>query len=172
MEEEDDVTLLVIGGDEIDPERQRLGQVVDRLGITDRVKFLPSVKQEQLPEYYSAADVCVFPSYYESFGLAALEAMACGTPVVASRVGGLPSIVREGETGYLIPSRCPAAFIQRIEILTINDHLRTLMGRAARERALELSWGIAVDSLLSVFCGLAEERVLDSLEAGGVPAAD
>ena len=175
MEEEDDVTLLVIGGDEIDTERQRLGEVVDRLGITERVRFLPSVKQDQLPEYYSAADVCVFPSYYESFGLAALEAMSCGTPVVASRVGGLPSIVKEGETGYLIPSRCPSAFIQRIEILITNDHLRTIMGRAARERALELGWGVAVDRLLSVFCGLAEERVLGSLGrnyAAGAPAAD
>ena len=172
MEEEDDVTLLIVGGADSDPERHRLNDVVDRLGITDRVKFLPSVKQEQLPEYYSAADVCVFPSYYESFGLAALESMACGTPVVASRVGGLPSIVREGETGYLIPTRCPAAFIQRIEILITNDHLRTLMGRAARERALELGWGVAVDRLIAVFCGLAEERVLGTLGTSSISAAD
>lgn len=172
MEEEDDVTLLVIGGKENDPERQRLEQVVSRLGISDHVRFLQSVKQDQLPKYYSAADVCVFPSYYESFGLAALEAMACGTPVVASRVGGLPSILREGETGYLIPSRCPAAFIQRLEILLANDHLRTMMGRAARERALQLGWGVAVDRLMGVFCGLAEERVLGSLAAVGAPAAD
>ncbi|MDA1256615.1 MAG: glycosyltransferase [Chloroflexi bacterium] len=163
MEDEDDVTLLVIGGDKEDPERQRLETVAQKLEISDRVRFLPSVKQEQLPEFYSAADVCVFPSYYESFGLAALEAMSCGTPVVASRVGGLPSVVREGETGYLIPSRCPAAFIQRIEILLINDHLRMMMGRAARERALQLGWGVAVDRLISVFCGLAKERILNSL---------
>ncbi len=172
MEEEDDVTLLIVGGADSDPERQRLEQVVGRLGIAERVRFLPSVKQDQLPEYYSAADVCVFPSYYESFGLAALEAMACGTPVVASRVGGLPSILREGETGYLIPTRCPAAFIQRIEILITNDHLRTLMGRAARERAMELGWGVAVDRLMSVFCGLAEERVLGTLKSSSVSAAD
>ncbi|MCH7642285.1 MAG: glycosyltransferase [Chloroflexi bacterium] len=170
MEEEDDVTLLVIGGAEDDPERRRLEQVVSKLNICDRVMFMPSVKQDRLPLYYSAADVCVFPSYYESFGLAALEAMACGTPVVASRVGGLPSIVREGETGYLIHSRCPAAFIQRLEILLINDHLRLLMGRAARERALQMGWGVAVDRLLSVFCGLAEERILESLEFAGVSA--
>ena len=172
MEEEDDVTLLVIGGARRDPERRRLERVVSRLGISDRVRFMPAVKQARLPQYYSAADVCVFPSYYESFGLAALEAMACGTPVVASRVGGLPSIVREGETGYLIPSRCPAAFIQRLEILLANDHLRTVMGRAARERALQLGWGVAVDRLMSVFCALAEEQVLGSLEIAGVPAAD
>ena len=170
MEEEDDVTLLVIGGAEDDPERRRLEQVVSKLNICDRVMFMPSIKQDRLPLYYSAADVCVFPSYYESFGLAALEAMACGTPVVASRVGGLPSIVREGETGYLIHSRCPAAFIQRLEILLINDHLRLLMGRAARERALQMEWGVAVDRLLSVFCGLAEERILESLEFAGVSA--
>lgn len=172
MEEEDDVTLLIVGGTDTDPERHRLNDVVDRLGITHRVRFLPSVKQDQLPEYYSAADVCVFPSYYESFGLAALESMACGTPVVASRVGGLPSIIREGETGYLIPTRCPAAFIQRIEILITNDHLRSLMGRAARERALELGWGVAVDRLVAVFCGLAEERVLGTLGASSISAAD
>lgn len=172
MEDEDDVTLLIIGGTDTDPERHRLKDVVTRLGITERVRFLPSVKQDILPSYYSAADVCVFPSYYESFGLAALESMACGTPVVASRVGGLPSIIREGETGYLIPTRCPAAFIQRIEILITNDYLRSLMGRSARQRALDLGWAVAVDHLMAVFCGLAEEQLLGTLSSSSVSAAD
>ena len=116
--------------------------------------------------------MCVFPSYYESFGLAALESMACGTPVVASRVGGLPSIIREGETGYMIPTRCPAAFIQRIEILITNDYLRSLMGRSARQRALDLGWAVAVDHLMAVFCGLAEDQLLGTLSSSSVSAAD
>ena len=72
-----------------------------------RVTFVGAVSHDVLPLYYNAADVCAIPSYYESFGLVAIEAMACGTPVVATRVGGLISTIRDGETGYLIPWRCP-----------------------------------------------------------------
>ncbi|MFW6174983.1 MAG: glycosyltransferase [Chloroflexota bacterium] len=155
MEPDDDVCLLIVGGSSEDPERQRLEEVARKLGITGRVVFREAVKQETLPAYYTAADVCLFASYYESFGMAALEASACGTPVIASRVGGLPAVVREGETGYLIPSRCPSAFIQRIEILLANDHLRRVMGQAARHHAEELDWAVAVDRLMGVFCCLS-----------------
>ena len=88
------VRLMVIGGGrEGDPEVERMRALVNDLGIEGSVDFVGRVDHEELPFYYNAADVCVVPSFYESFGLAALESMACGTPVVATRVGGLSTIV-------------------------------------------------------------------------------
>ena len=77
------------------------------LGLADSVTFPGLVKQDRLPYYYSAADVCVVPSYYESFGLVALESLACGTPVVASDVGDLRNIIHQGETGFVVPENTP-----------------------------------------------------------------
>ncbi|MAQ13154.1 MAG: hypothetical protein CL721_07345 [Chloroflexi bacterium] len=90
--------------------------------------------------YYNAADVCVVPSYYESFGLVALESMACGTPVVATRVGGLSTIIQHGRTGYLKPWRCPDAFANSVEMLISSDSLQQSMGEAARQRAEAMGW--------------------------------
>ena len=90
--------------------------------------------------YYSAADVCVVPSYYESFGLAALESMACGTPVVASRVGGLSTIIQHGRTGYLKSWRCPESFASSVEMIISNKGLQDSMGLAARRRAEAMGW--------------------------------
>jgi len=98
------------------------------------------VAHDRLPIYYSAADICVVPSYYESFGLVAVEAMACGTPVVASRVGGLVSTVVEGMTGYLIPWRCPEPFAEKLEVLLHNPELRANFSRAARASVERFRW--------------------------------
>ena len=116
------------------------------------MRFLPSVKQDILPSYYSAADVCVFPSYYESFGLVAVEAMASGRPVIASRVGGLVSIVTDGVDGYLIPWRCPEPFAEKIEVLMRNSELRENFGKAARRSVEIFAWeniGQRVEDLYS-----------------------
>ena len=86
----------------------RLRDLSTRLGIQDRVTFTGAVPHERLPTFYSAADVTVMPSSYESFGLVAVESLACGTPVVATRVGGLTAIIKDGETGLLVPWRDPA----------------------------------------------------------------
>ena len=80
------------------------------------------------------------PSYYESFGLVALEAMACGTPVVASRVGGLQEVVKHGRNGYLLPWRCPERFADTLTMVFLNKGLRNSMSRAALEMAGEMSW--------------------------------
>jgi D-inositol-3-phosphate glycosyltransferase len=101
--------------------------------------------------YYSAADACVVPSYYESFGMAALESMACGTPVVASRVGGLPTIIQHGRTGYLKSWRCPEAFATSLEIILANQSLRDSMGRAARRRAESLGWDAIAARMLELY---------------------
>jgi D-inositol-3-phosphate glycosyltransferase len=101
--------------------------------------------------YYNAADVLVVPSYYESFGLVAVEAMACGVPVVASRVGGLTSTISDGETGYLIPWRCPEPFAERLELLLDNDELRRSFGRAAREAVERYRWANVADSTSELY---------------------
>ncbi len=80
------------------------------LGLDDIVLFLGRRGQNTLPYYYSAAEVVVMPSHYESFGMVALEAMACGTPVIASRVGGLAHLVKDGETGFFVPAQDPEAW--------------------------------------------------------------
>ncbi|MBI4305545.1 MAG: glycosyltransferase [Chloroflexi bacterium] len=155
LDDADDVRVVVIGGWANSPELARLRRVAGQLGIAERVMFLGSLPQDRLPEYYNAADICVLPSFYESFGLAALEAAACGTPVVASRVGGLPSIVKDGETGYLVAWRCPGPFVERLEILLRNEYLRRQMGDAARRHAEGLSWQDSGGRLCQLFSTLA-----------------
>lgn len=163
LEDRADTRLLVVGGSlQDDDELGRLKASADRMGIADIVTFTGSIKQSDLPVYYSAADVFVLPSYYESFGLVALEAMACGAPVVASRVGGLKTFVENGVTGYLIPWRCPEPFAQRLDMLLANPSLREKLGKAGRAAALEMGWGRTADSLIDLYLellGSAWQRV-------------
>jgi len=101
--------LVVIGGNEEDQGQiDGLKTLADRLGINERMSFPGTVRHELMPDYYAAADVCVVPSYYESFCLMALESLACGTPVVATDVGDLRHIIRNGETGFVLPDNSPA----------------------------------------------------------------
>ena len=95
---------------------------------------------EQLPLYYSAADVTVMPSSYESFGLVAVESLACGTPVVATRVGGLRSIVRDGETGLLVPWRDAELFAERLRRVLEDEPLRQRLAAQARASVLQYGW--------------------------------
>ncbi len=148
---DDDPTLrkrmcvCLIGGDlddDLDPDSElaRLQTLKQELGIADIVTFLGGRAQASLPFYYSAADAVVMPSRYESFGLAALEAMACGTPVVASDVGGLSYLVRDGETGFLVPEGNAELFAEKISLLLHNPKLRNAMGQKGIEEAQEYSW--------------------------------
>jgi D-inositol-3-phosphate glycosyltransferase len=116
LKERRPLRLLIIGGDENShQELERLKILAAELQIQDRVVFLGLVKQSELPLYYSAADVCVVPSYYESFGLVTLESLACGTPVVATAVGSAASVIRQGETGYVISDNDPYLLADRID---------------------------------------------------------
>jgi D-inositol-3-phosphate glycosyltransferase len=111
------------------------------LGIRDRVNFRGTIKQAELPYFYSAADVCVVPSYYESFGLVALEALACGTPVVASDVGDLKNFIRQGKTGYVVATNDPVRLadgISRVISWPPRDMESALMIRSSVNR---YSWG-------------------------------
>ena len=147
-----DTNLLIVGGNlEDDAELERLKALARSLNISDIVTFTGSVHQEALPAYYSAADVFVLPSWYESFGLVALEAMSCGTPVIVSRVGGLKTFVEHGETGYLVSWRCPEAFARSLETLLENPLLRRAMGMAARDKAMGMSWAGMANGMLACY---------------------
>lgn len=139
--DERDCTLLIVGGDDqAEDLKAELQAQAAAAGVAANVRFEGPVAHEALPAYYAAADICVVPSYYESFGLVAVEAMACGTPVVASRVGGLISTVTDGVTGYLIPWRCPEPFAEKLEVLLNNPELRRNFGLAARRSMERFRW--------------------------------
>jgi D-inositol-3-phosphate glycosyltransferase len=151
------LSVMIIGGDpnvdrdEMSAEMTRLQDLRNEYGIGDVVTFLGKRSQDTLPYYYSAADVVVMPSLYESFGMVALEAMACGTPVVATEVGGLQFLVRESETGFLIRGDDPDELCDRLIALITNETLRETMGRRACEVAREYSWQIVGDKVLEVY---------------------
>ena len=156
LEDTADTRLVIVGGDlGRDVELTRLQTLTARLGLQDAVSFVGAVKQAELPTYYSAADILVMPSYYESFGLVALEAMACGLPIIASRVGGPRMFVRQGEVGYLIPWHCPEPYAQRIEVLLSNAALRDSMGRAAKVKAGTMGWDKVANRTLGLYSSLA-----------------
>ena len=145
------IKLMVVGGSFESGELPRLKSWAEHLGLSTSVMFTGAVEQRKLPLYYNAADVFALPSYYESFGLVALEAMACATPVVASRVGGLGTFVKDGLSGYLIPRRCPDPFAHRLDMLLANPVLREKMGMAGRATALEMNWSRTADRLVDVY---------------------
>ena len=152
LDADSDLRVLVVGSDaEGSGELERLRRLADDLHVEGTVEFVGRVPQERLAWYYSAADACVIPSFYESFGLAALESMACGTPVVASRVGGLSTIVQHGRTGYLKSWRCPEAFAHSLEIILANRSLQDSMGLAARRRAEGMSWHQVAGRMLELY---------------------
>jgi D-inositol-3-phosphate glycosyltransferase len=157
----DDVRLLILGedsheGDE--SEKDRLKAIATEVGVRDRVDFIGSVAHHELPYFYAAADVCVMPSYSESFGLVALEAQACGCPVVASGVSGLRSVVRDEVSGYLIEEHDPAAYAERIGRLLENGELAQQMGRRGRLLAQRFSWTRTADRLEGLFEQVVERN--------------
>ena len=146
------VRVLVVGSDDgSHGEAERMRQLAEDLEVGEIFDFVGRVDQAELPWYYSAADVCVVPSFYESFGLAALESMACGTPVVASRVGGLSTVVQHGRTGYLKSWRCPEAFANSLEMILSSETLQHSMGLAARRRAEALGWDQVAGQILDIY---------------------
>ncbi len=150
--------LVVGGGASEEQELVRLRRLARTLKVEEVIDFVGRVEQEELPLYYNAADVCVVPSYYESFGLAALESMACGTPVVAARVGGLSTIVQHGRTGYLKSWRCPEAFANSLEMIISSERLRQSMGKAARRRAEGMGWEKVAAELSRAYDALTQEK--------------
>ncbi|MEK7518650.1 MAG: glycosyltransferase [Patescibacteria group bacterium] len=142
--------LYIVGGNlgrraepEVRDEIRRLKDVCRELGIRDRVVFTGAVQQEKLHYYYSAANACVIPSYYEPFGMVPLEAMACKVPVIASDTGGLPYTVRDGKSGILVPVRNPGAIANQIYNVLTNRELNDKLVRGGRELVkTTFSWNI------------------------------
>jgi D-inositol-3-phosphate glycosyltransferase len=152
--------LLVIGDDSHNGasesrlsggERARLEALAASLGIAGQVRFMGPVDQPALAAYLSLASVCVVPSYSESFGLVALEAAATGTPVVAARVGGLPTIVKDGLTGFTLVSHDPAQYAERIGRLLADEELRRCFSRRSRLVATQFTWKETVDRLVAEY---------------------
>jgi D-inositol-3-phosphate glycosyltransferase len=147
--------VCLIGGDmdedEPDAEVKRLQALKDELGIGDIVSFLGKRAQESLPCYYASANVVVMPSRYESFGMVALEAMACGTPVVASDVGGLSFVVRDGETGFLVPEGDARAMADCLGRLLRDPELRERLGKRGEQVAREYAWPRIADQIEAMY---------------------
>jgi len=149
--------LTIIGGDpDADPqdmtsEMARLQGLSRELGLEDLVLFLGKRSQSSLPYYYSAADVLIMPSHYESFGMVALEAMACGTPVVASQVGGLAFLIQDGVTGYVVPGGDPIALSERLVLLLSQPELRRRMGEQAAAYARNYAWENITGRILDLY---------------------
>jgi D-inositol-3-phosphate glycosyltransferase len=137
---------------------ESLHKLAAALGIADLVRFEPPAQAAQLADWYAAADVTVVPSHSESFGLVALESQACGTPVVAAAVGGLPTAVRDGESGLLVDSRDPADFAAAIGRLVTSPRLRARMGGAGRRHAEQFSWQRTAEGLLVAYRGALADR--------------
>lgn len=149
-----EATLVVVGGPSGPNgagEPARLTALSIELGIADDVRFVPAQPQENLLHYYRAADVCLVPSHAESFGLVALEAQACGVPVVASRVGGLRTIVQDGATGFLVDPSCATCFANKSWRLLSDNGLREQMGALAAARSCQFSWDESASHLHELY---------------------
>ncbi|BAY26403.1 group 1 glycosyl transferase [Calothrix sp. NIES-2100] len=145
-------------------ERDRIEGIINELGMNDITTLPGRLCQTILPTYYAAADVCVVPSHYEPFGLVAIEAMASGTPVVASDVGGLQFTVVPEETGLLAPPQDVEAFREAIDRILINPQWRDELGKGARERVIrKFSWDGVASDLSELYTQLLEQPVAKSL---------
>jgi len=150
-------TLAIIGGEpdaspeEMNAEMARLQDMVEDLKIENLVIFLGKQDQKVLPYYYSSAEVVVMPSHYESFGMVALEAMACGTPVVASQVGGLAFLVRDQETGFVVPGNDVNIMAERLVQIIKDKQLQLKLGSQSAAYAKNYDWKIIAEKIIEVY---------------------
>jgi D-inositol-3-phosphate glycosyltransferase len=145
-------TLVLIGGPSGPQGEQELAEMrraVAAHGLAGRVRLLPPQSHDMLSTFFRAADACVVPSHSESFGLVALEAAACGVPVVAAAVGGLTTIVQDGETGFLVEGRDPLEFAKPLSAILNDQELAVRLGRRAAARSKAYTWRRAASRLWS-----------------------
>ena len=162
-----DVELLVVGGasgSDHAREPERLAGLAQQEGVTARVRFLPPQPHERLAQVFRAADVVLVPSYSESFGLVALEAQACGTPVVAAQVGGLMHAVGDGTTGLLVPGHDPDTYASAVAWLLGSPRRLAAMGTAAARFAGAHGWDRTAGRMLDIYG--------DLLPAGAEPVLE
>jgi D-inositol-3-phosphate glycosyltransferase len=140
---------------------RRITELVESLGLVDKVLFVPPRPHELLSTYYRAADVCLVPSRSESFGLVALESAACGTPVVASDVGGLRSLVDHGRTGYLVEDPDPEAYAAWVRQILAEPLLAERLSTGSVLRARRYTWARAAHLLVDIYADLTAGRLVD-----------
>ena len=160
----DSARLVIVGGPsgpEGEAELARLHALVDEFELHDRVRFVDPQPHEELTAYYRAADVCLVPSRSESFGLVALEAAACGTPVVAAAVGGLATLVVPGITGYLVDGRDPASYAAYVAKLLDDPNLAALVGSQASALARRYRWSITAGRLRRLYADLTARQLVE-----------
>ncbi|MFE9200857.1 D-inositol-3-phosphate glycosyltransferase [Micromonospora sp. NPDC007230] len=169
----DELTVVICGG----PSGSGLDrptaliELAGALGVADRVRFLPPQTGDDLPALYRAADLVAVPSYNESFGLVALEAQACGTPVLAAAVGGLVTAVRDGVSGVLIDGHHPVDWARALARLLPDRLRRATLGRGAQQHARNFSWHRTVSGLLAVYGeAITEHRARLAGQLSGDPA--
>lgn len=157
--------LVIVGGDSLDtppeelsPEKKRYLKFIQEKSLSERIIFAGPVQHKELPSWYSGAWVTVVPSYYESFGLVAVEAMACGCPVIASRTGGLQQNVLHGKTGLLVEPKNPKDLAIALNYLLKNERARNEMARQAALHGEKYSWEKTTSDLLAIYKGVADER--------------
>jgi D-inositol-3-phosphate glycosyltransferase len=156
------VKLFIVGGasgQQGSAETERLQALVSDLGLEGHVRWIGPKPHAELPDFYRAADVVVVCSHSESFGLAALEAHACGTPVVGTAVGGLSYIVDDGVSGFLVDTRDPAVFAARLKTLLTDDALRASFRAAAARTTRDFSWDQSAATMLELYECLVREKM-------------
>ena len=161
--ENKEAILIIVGGPS-GPFGQRdfdyCKDLVRSLGLEKRVRFIPPQPHETLSSYYRAADICLVPSRSESFGLVALEAAACGTPVVAASVGGLTNLVDPGHSGFLVNSRNPAEYAFVCDQILNDARLSSRLSQNAVEQASHYTWSGAAFKFRKVLRLVQEEEIL------------
>ena len=154
-----DALVVIVGGSGSgDKDMQQLREQAQQLNIADRVLLLGARPREEMPLFYNAANVTVVPSYHETFGLAAVESLACSTPVVATRTGGLTTIVQHGENGFLVP-RCPGFFAERLDAMLSDNQLYACLQSAARPSITQFSWEKVAQEVHMVYQELTSEEL-------------
>jgi D-inositol-3-phosphate glycosyltransferase len=147
--------LVLVGGDGLtSPVTRRLQNQTRDLGLQDSVTFAGRIVQDRLPPYYSAADVLVVPSLYESFGLVGLEALACGTPVVATPVGAMENILQQGRTGHIVTEAAPRLLADAIETFLPDKARKAMSADDIRASVLHFSWSKVAAALAAEYAGV------------------
>ncbi len=153
--------LLIVGGESAPGESRRLVDLCEQLGVADLVRFVGPVPHHQLPKYYRAADIAVMPSLYESFGMALLEAMACGIPVIATKVDGPSNVVLDGSSGLLVPPGDALALANALERLITDASIRRRLASNAFHAVANYRWEVVAQSVLEAYadtlCPLARQ---------------
>lgn len=148
-------------------EVERLKELVGWLGLSDVIRFLPPLPRHDLPNWYRAADLVCVPSYSESFGLVALEAQACGTPVVATAVGGLRTAVADGISGVLVDGHDPRAWSSVLARLLVEPQRRTLLSFGALEHSSHFGWDATARGTLDIYDRVLSELAQQNTSIGG-----